>query len=90
MPERDLGGIRYDRGADRFSPDKGVDDDIQGDILVLDPRQFGQHVPGVDFTKQQGRPNLEMIPEEGYGEELLLEPETDYLRKKITVPDFSK
>ena len=60
---------------------------------MLDPAQIGGNIQGPDFDKMQGRNKggfLDVIQEDD-AEELILEPDRDYLKKPIKgFVDFEK
>lgn len=67
---------------------EGLDDDLEGDVLILDPEKLGKRLPDIKFDKMRGREELKPISEE---EELILEPLFDLVRKKtVNVIGFDK
>jgi hypothetical protein len=58
----------------------GTEDDLEGDVLILDPEKLGKRLPDVNFDKMRGREDLNVIKE--VDEELILEPLLDLVRKK--------
>jgi hypothetical protein len=35
----------------RFPEDFHIEDDVEGDVLILDPAKLGKHLPTIDFSK---------------------------------------
>lgn len=56
--------------------------DVDGDILILDPNQPPEHIPGPDFAKQLGRGGDEIVDSDGEPDELIIDPKLDLIRKR--------
>lgn len=64
-------------------PQEIEEDDIEGDVLILDPEKLGKRIPAVLFDKQLGRyTGLDTIKEE---DELIIDPNIDAVRKRQPV-----
>jgi len=57
------------------------DEDLEGDVLILDPEKLGKRLPNLKFEKMLGRSDLNPIKEDDQ-EELILEPLIDLIKKK--------
>jgi hypothetical protein len=57
------------------------DDDFEGDVLILDPRQIEAHKAEVDFGKQVGRGD-DFAEFEEQSDEIILNPNLDVIKKK--------
>ena len=62
-------------GRGQFEVDSDVEDEKEGDVLILDPEKLKKHLPDINFEKQMGR----AVPEadeddEKEGDVLVLEP----------------
>lgn len=64
--------------------DEDLDDkDIEGDVLILDPTQPPEHIPGPDFAKQLSRGlGEEVIDSDNEPDELIIDPKLDLIRKR--------
>jgi hypothetical protein len=57
-----------------------LEEDIEGDVLILDPEKLGKRLPNVIFDKMRGREELNPIKE--VDEEMILEPVLDLVRNR--------
>lgn len=79
--------MAFDKMLGRDQEKVDSDDDMEGDVLILNPAKIGKHLPSIEFNKQIGRPE----PKIDEKEELILEPNIDTIRPKVpSAPDFSK
>ncbi len=66
--------------------DEGLmeDQDVDGDVLILDPEKPKPHMPNINFDKQVPR-EVEKVDHEdaNNGEELMLEPNIDAVKKRV-------
>ena len=53
LPEKHVPGVDFDKMKSRDAEfDEDLDEkDVEGDVLILDPNQVPEHVPGPDFAK---------------------------------------
>lgn len=79
---------RVDEAKEAFEREQ----DLEGDVLLLDPQKPGKRLPDIKFEKQIGRPEDFKLEDFGQGEELIIEPNIEAIRKKqpYLVRDFSK
>lgn len=63
-----------------FLQEDVVEEELEGDILILDPEKLGKRLPDIKFDKMRGRDDLEIVKE--VDEELILEPLLDLVKKK--------
>lgn len=76
-----MGGLDFGKMLPRpFLEDNLIEDDKEGDILILDPEKLGKRLPDINFDKMRGREELNPIKE--VDEELILEPVLDLVRKR--------
>lgn len=59
MPETEKNVAAFSKMVGRGDADEGKDDfdDIDGDVLILDPEKPKPKLPTIDFNKQMGRPD---------------------------------
>jgi hypothetical protein len=69
--QENIPGPLFDKMQERFQAVKNYDDDLEGDVLILDPEKLGKRLPGVQFDKMLGRNELAPVNEE---DELILDP----------------
>ena len=81
-PEEQIpGGLDFDKMMPRpFLVEDVIDQELEGDILILDPDKLGKRLPDINFDKMRGREDLNVIKE--VDEELILEPLFDLVKKK--------
>jgi hypothetical protein len=82
LPEKHLPDIDFDKMVwrDKYLGDDS-DEDIEGDVLILDPRQVEGHKAEIDFSKQVGR-GEDFTEFDEPGDEIILNPNLDAVRKK--------
>lgn len=71
----------------------GLDVDKEGDVLILSPKRPEKRMPDIKFDKQIGRRDNELHDIElDIGDELIIEPNIDVIRKRkpYLVTDFNK
>ena len=83
-PEKNLGTLNFDKMTERYPQEiRGFDDDLEGDVLILDPTKLGKRIQTILFDKQIGRDTgLHPINEE---DELIIEPNFDAIKKRQPV-----
>lgn len=79
-PEPHLPDIDFDKMMSRAMYFDEEDEDIEGDCLILDPRQIEDHKPVVDFGKMVGRGD-DYAEFEEKDDEIVLNPNPDYIKK---------
>lgn len=68
--------------------DQDEEQDVEGDVLILNPEKIGKRLADIDFGKQLGRPEPKV---DELHEELILEPNIDTIKPKVpAAPEFSK
>ena len=85
------GMVDLDRMVGRFEEAAPEDvDELEGDVLILDPDKLQKRLPNIKFDLQLGRPDPAQADDD-YDEQLVLEPDIDVIRKRQpTAPDFAK
>ena len=74
----------------RDDKDEIDDDDLEGDVLILDPEKLQKRLPNLKFENYLGRPEPTKIDDE-YDEQLILEPDINVIKKRApTAPNFDK
>lgn len=64
-------------------PEYLKEQDIEGDVLILDPEKPKPHLPNIDFNKQRPREEEKYDSEDvNLHSELILEPNIDVIRKR--------
>ena len=80
-PEKHLADIDFDKQIYRTKfEDEDDEADIEGDCLILDPRQIEGHKPEFDFGKMVGRGD-DFADLEEQDDEIILNPNPDVVRK---------
>lgn len=81
--------VDFSKARGRFEADLGLDEDREGDVLVLSPRRPEKKLADIIFDKQTWRPELKT---DEMQDELILEPNLEVVRKKqaYLVTDFGK
>ena len=81
LPEKHLPDIDFDKMISRTKYfDEDEEADIEGDCLILDPRQVEGHKAEIDFGKMVGRGD-DYDDLEEQGDEIILNPNLDAIRK---------
>lgn len=77
-----MGGLDFDKMMPRpFLDDHTpLEEDVEGDVLILDPAKLGKRLPNVIFDKMRGREELNPIKE--VDEEMIIEPVLDLVRNR--------
>ena len=75
-----------------MDPEFMKEQDLEGDVLILDPNKPGKRLPEIRFERQIGREEEKIQLEDANNhEELIVEPNIDVIRKrKIFLVDFDK
>lgn len=83
LPEKHMRDIDFDKMQSRadWADDDKDDKDLEGDVLILDPTQPPDHVPGPDFAKQFGR-GEDFVDSDGEKDEIIIDPKLDLIRKR--------
>ena len=82
--------LDFDKMLARDDPSKDLlQEDLEGDVLILNPNKIGKHLQDIRFEKQLGRTEPQEVDE--FQDELIIEPNINVIRpKKPSAPDFSK